>query len=543
MEKGLALIHRATTLERVLPASRRPWPLVALAFLLPLVFAAFTQHAWEDYFITLRASRNLVEGHGLVFNPGERVHTFTSPLGVLLPALCTWVAGPGREEVALWLFRLINAGCLAGAVALLWRRSISLGLGTLGQFVLVGLVLADAKLTDFSINGMETAVLVAFMVLLWSELEAPTGPRIGPLALGVGGLMWTRPDAFILGAALLLPHVLVRRDQPLSLAGRWPRLWRGVLLGGALYVPWFAWAWWYYGTPVPHTIIAKSAYTVPVELTELLLLPLRTLLGQSMAIDLFMPAYWTFGGWPNALRHGAHFLTGLAAFAWLAPGLAPAARRASLGLFLGLFYLCSIILFPWYVPPWTVLAAIPIAFALDQFHAAAQAAGRGRLATVGRIAALLIVLLQAGMFAGVAWQMRVQQKIVETGARRQVGEYLAAHAKPGDTLFLEPLGYIGYFSNLKTYDFPGLSSPEVVATVRGGARRYVDIIASLKPTWIVLRPTEITRPEFTQKPVLDDYAVIQAWDALPQLDAVRVLPGRNWMEFEARYVLFRRIKD
>src|SRR3954470_3749188 len=101
---------------------RTPWPLIAAAFALPLLFAVITNHAWEDYFITLRASRNLVEGNGLVFNPGERLHTFTSPLGVLIPALCTWIAGPGRELLALWLFRVFNAALLAVCATVVWRR-------------------------------------------------------------------------------------------------------------------------------------------------------------------------------------------------------------------------------------------------------------------------------------------------------------------------------------------------------------------------------------------------------------------------------------
>ncbi|MGA3285463.1 MAG: hypothetical protein ABSD57_13530, partial [Verrucomicrobiota bacterium] len=75
-------------------AAIRSEMLVAGAVLLVgLVFAACTQHVWEDYWITFRASRNLVTGHGLVFTPGERLHTFTSPLGVLLPAAFCWLTG------------------------------------------------------------------------------------------------------------------------------------------------------------------------------------------------------------------------------------------------------------------------------------------------------------------------------------------------------------------------------------------------------------------------------------------------------------------
>lgn len=524
----------------MVPESRRPWLVTGLAFLVPIAFAAFTQHAWEDYFITLRSSRNLVEGHGLVFNPGERVHTFTSPLGVLLPALCTFVVGADHETFALWLFRVVNAGLLATAALLLWRRAATLQLGALGRVLLFGLLLGDAKLTDFSTNGMETAVLVFFLLFLWSELEGPMPPRIGRLALGVAGLMWTRPDACVLGAAILLPQVLIRGGNSERLRTRWPQLWRGVLLGGGLYLPWFAWAWWYYGTPVPHTVTAKSAYMAPAQLSALLKLPLQTLLGDSMLMDLFMPSYWVFGGWPESLRIVPHALVGIATFAWVVPRFSPTARRASLAVFIGMFYVCSIILFPWYVPPWTVLAAIAIAFALDELYAAAVQARRRLVAAMLRVAATVILAVQLGIFAATAWQMRIQQRHVENAVRRDVGEWLRRHAAPGDTVFLEPLGYIGYFSQLKTYDFPGLSSPEVVAVVRQGSRRYADIIGRLAPNWVVLRPHEAARPEFAATGVLNAYELARAWDGVPTLDTFQFLPGRPWVEAEARYLLFRR---
>src|SRR4051812_30603136 len=99
-------------------SARAKWLVVAAAILLPFAYALFTDHAWEDYFITLRSSRNLVEGHGLVFNPSERVHTFTSPLGVLVPALCTALAGANHEATALWLFRCINVALLGATAGL-----------------------------------------------------------------------------------------------------------------------------------------------------------------------------------------------------------------------------------------------------------------------------------------------------------------------------------------------------------------------------------------------------------------------------------------
>jgi hypothetical protein len=528
--------------DEVVFSPRTKWLVVILAFVLPLAFAGFTQHAWEDYFITLRSSRNLVEGNGLVFNPGERVHTFTSPLGVLVPAFCTWITGVGHEQAALWWFRVINAALLAAAALLVWRRADTVGLGGLGRVVFFSLMLVDAKLADFATNGMETAILVYFLLLLWSELEASPGPRVGRLAVALGGLMWTRPDAFILAGVLLIAHVGFRPRVEGVKAPRpaWSPLLRGILLGGLLYLPWFVWAWWYYGTPVPHTIIAKAAYTPSVHFHDWLVLPWQVITGQSLLLDLFMPTYWIFGGWPSKLVYFAQTLTIVAAFAWLVPGWAPAGRRLSLAVFLGMFYLCSIVFFPWYAPPWTLLAALAVAFAFDRAYRSPFVAARFWLKALARITCGLVVVIQAGIWAGSAWQMRVQQRVVENGARRPVGEWLHAHAAPGDTVFLEPLGYIGYFSRLKTYDFPGLSSPEVVAAVKGGAKSYVALIEKLRPTWIVLRPIEGARPEFSQHPVLRDYSLVQSWDVTPQLDAIPMLPGRPWNEFEARYQLYRR---
>ena len=89
------------------------------AFVLALVFAATTQHVWEDYYITFRSSKNLAEGYGLVFNHGDRLHTFTSPLGVLLPAFAYLLTGNQSDVGAIWIFLPFASGALAGAVALL----------------------------------------------------------------------------------------------------------------------------------------------------------------------------------------------------------------------------------------------------------------------------------------------------------------------------------------------------------------------------------------------------------------------------------------
>ncbi len=517
---------------------RSKWVVVALALLVPLSFAAYTSHIWEDYFITLRSSRNLVEGNGLVFTPGEKLHTFTSPLGVLLPALCTAIAGVQNEQLAMWLFRFLSVAFLAGAVVLVWRRFDTLKIGALGRFTFFGLLLADAKLADFAINGMETALLIYFLLLLWTELEAPEGPRVSRIALACTGLMWTRPDGFIPGAALILPHLVFRRRADGATSVPWRSLIQGIAVGAAIYVPWLLWATWYYGTPIPNTITAKSGIMPPLQLKEFLLTPWTTLLGNSKLVDLFLPTYWFYGGWPKFIVGFGYALSVPAAFAWLLPWLPATVRRLSLAVFIGMFYVCAIILFPWYAPPWAALAALTIALMADFGYARAKAASRETFASLLRVACAMAVLMQVALLAATAWQMKNQERIIEQGVRRPIGEWLRANAALGDTVLLEPLGYIGYYSRLKMYDFPGLSSREVVAAVRSGVNRYADLIVHLQPTWLVLRPTEIAEKDFATRPILRDYQLVKTWDATTELDGVSFLPGRKWVEWDSRFKVY-----
>src|SRR5450631_2074674 len=63
----------------------------------------------DDAFITLRYARNLVEGNGPVWNPGERVEGYTSFLHLMLVSL---VASAGISLVTA--ARIVGMAALAG---------------------------------------------------------------------------------------------------------------------------------------------------------------------------------------------------------------------------------------------------------------------------------------------------------------------------------------------------------------------------------------------------------------------------------------------
>ncbi len=523
------------------PESQQAGPLTAryagglglAAIAVALGFAAFTAHAWEDYYITFRASLNLATGHGLVFQPGERVHSFTSPLGTLLPALFAFGGGEGVAERALWGLRIVSALALGGAVWSTMRWFQRDGIARFAAIAIGAAWLLDAKTVDFAINGMETALVVLFVVVTWRALAG--GARLWPVALACTGLQWTRPDGCVFFAALAGAWLITgARGAGLSRRQQLARLLRGGVLGGALYLPWLIWAWSYYGSPIPHTILAKSGSHAASELAALIgLYPWRLLFGHVALHDLFMPAYFYFGGWPESLHWVSRALVLGGALAWVWPSVAPAGRLASGAFFLGGFYVNIIPASPWYFPGWQALAFIAWAYLL---HAVWQAGARSAV----RIVATLIVAVQAALLICVAVQMRAQQSLIETTHRVEIGRWLRQQAAAGDTVFLECLGYIGYYSELKMLDYPGLAAPEVVAARRAGRRTWAQIIGTLQPGWLVLRPSDATKI-FAEDPALSvRYRIARTFDHRAAIDAQAILPGRGYLNFDAVFQVYRR---
>lgn len=501
-----------------------------------LGFAAFTGHMWEDFLITFRASLHLATGHGLVFQPGERLHTFTSPLGTLLPALFALGGGENVVSVALWGLRLASAAALAATVWLTLRtyREHRLARGAATAATLAFAL--DPKIVDFSMNGMETAFVALFVLLTWRAFS--TGARLWPCALGFAGLQWTRPDGCVYFGAIAGAWLLVGAARDVPWRTRCLAIARAVIVGGLLYLPWFLFAWLYYGTPVPHTITAKAAPREAAELaTTLALYPWRLLFGHAALHNLFMPAYYFFGGWPTALGWISRTLAVGASLAWLWPSVARPGRLASAALFLGGFYLAIIPAAPWYHPGWLTLAWLAWGYLLHAVATHRPAPGWGATA---RIAAGLIVVFQLGLFVCVTWQMRCQQKLIEEDNRTAIGRFLRKTAAPHDTVFLECLGYIGFYSGLKMLDFPGLSSREVVDTRRAGHTSWSQIVLTLRPTWLVLRPHEAI-DLFAAAPALRaHYRFTRAFDQTLALDALGLIPGRGYLEQDATFIVYHR---
>ena len=208
--------ERAAGRTPVLPVvACLPW-LALLAWL-----ASVAWFLCDDAFISFRYARNLLEGHGLVFNPGERVEGYTNLLWVLELATLWGAFGLKPEAAAPWLSVACTAGTLA---ALLWwvGRSPSVPAGSRGlvAWMALGLLCSSATFAVWtSGGGLETRQFTLFVVVAVVCLAVYRNRRCGLAAasLALAAAALTRPEGLLLAACCCAWFVAERAVD----SGRW----------------------------------------------------------------------------------------------------------------------------------------------------------------------------------------------------------------------------------------------------------------------------------------------------------------------------------
>ncbi|MEI8259740.1 MAG: hypothetical protein WCJ30_29085, partial [Deltaproteobacteria bacterium] len=209
----------------------------------------------DDAFISFRYARNLAEGRGLVWNPGERVEGYTDFLWMVLNAIgarvhanpLTWVRGLGA---------LSGVGLLAAS----WWLTARLAPGRAGVAAWTVFALAmSAPVAAWTLGGLETPLFAALAtagLALAAGLAADVPHRRGRVmvtgtVLALASL--TRPEGALWFAVTFAVLAAFRARAP---GGRRDLAW--LLLGYAvMVVPFVAWRWRYYGYPLPNTYYVK----------------------------------------------------------------------------------------------------------------------------------------------------------------------------------------------------------------------------------------------------------------------------------------------
>lgn len=393
----------------------------------------------DDAFIAFRYAHNFAVGRGLVFNAGEHVWGYTSPLHVVWLGMCGALNLP---VPTLAVAGSIVFGCTAVVLIqqLLSRLVppwLALGVG----------LLCLANGTAFAFCGLETSLLLA-LEGLFLLIHAT---RRGALVALVASLAClARPDAL-----LLVGPVLIASKQARNV--------RSVATFATPGILWLAFAWGYYGDWLPQSFRAKGgAQSMGASLTDLAVhlnrLPFRWL-----GLESLLETTW-----------GLVVASLLNVAVTLAAVLVVREQR-------GRALLYAVIGFPWVLigaygvisPPaghyWEVHSALffnQLGLALGVVALAQQAVIRlgRRRAALAKVCALGLaasglVLAAVGLKEQLGGPAREQQERY-MGARHRayvgVSEWLERNAPKGSTVALQEPGTIAVLTDLHIVDLGGI---------------------------------------------------------------------------------------
>ena len=390
----------------------------------------------DDAHITYRTARNIAEGEGFGFNPGERVLITTTPLYTLL------LAGS--------YFLIPNLAIVGGLIGL-----VSLYLGS----VFIYLILKDVGAGVWSaflgaasylvspmllfILGMETSLLLA-VILASFWLSMQNKPKSSIAMAAVATLI--RPDAILVAAVLWSRRAFVERRFP----------WRESLVYLAILAPWLVFAQLYFGSFLPSSLGAKTAQGQG-GYWWIFLTGIHTELG------LWIP-HW------NALA----LLVGIpCAFGLVGHCKKLGCILAWIVLYSIAYRILAVPAYYWYYAPYFLTASLLLGAGLDfgtkPFgHLSPDARKRLKITmqAVG-IAAVAFSLTSSVRIYAFDWHFQNSDN-GRFMAYPEVGKWLAEYTKEDSEVAAWEIGFIGDISDRKIIDLCGLAQPEATEHIAQG---------------------------------------------------------------------------
>jgi arabinofuranosyltransferase len=432
---------------------------LVLGLLVPMVVMAYNMWRVRDFtvddaYISFRYAVNLVDGYGLVYNPGEAIEGYTNFLWTLLVA-----AGISIGVDPHVSSKVLGALAALGTLVVVYRLSARVQpYGALP--CLATWLLATAPTTVcWAMFGLETSFFVFLIALgllmMFEEHDRGRGFPFSALVFALAGL--TRPEApMFLGLAMLLlgPRKMFARQN----------LVRGVVFVIPLFVH-MLWRHGYYGGWTPATLAAKTG----------------DLKSQMKSGRGYVLAWLDHSGPINFMI-------------FYAVGLAVARRSRELGTFALLFFaVCGYVMLvggDWMSYYRHMAMAEPFVF-LGCCIALRSLAQRR---DIGALVAIALVLSWTWVdrnyeLADARKKFLKEEKRFWDNTAGQVAEWLVATGKPG-RVALGDIGYVGYRTNYPILDLLGLVDP-VISQLPGGYTKkngpgYSERFYELMPEWAVL---------------------------------------------------------
>lgn len=251
------------------------WVLLGIAAIVLCAHSLAYNFVTDDAYISFVFSRNFAEHGQLAFNLGQPVEGYTNFLWTLvLGLLMLFGISPA------WSSRVLGTACALATLYVVFRLTErALGKKTPWAAVPSLLLACSSGFACWTSGGLETQL---YTLLVAAALDALVAAATAPRALRRLGVMlalasMTRPEGPMIAAVFGVAWSIVRgvpwlAGKLAARRGRAPlpqaeqisprRRFRDEALAVAwflaLWAPWFAWRWWYYGWPFPNTYYVKA---------------------------------------------------------------------------------------------------------------------------------------------------------------------------------------------------------------------------------------------------------------------------------------------
>lgn len=223
----------------------------ALSLLTLCILLAGVQFYWfytvEDAYISFRYAENLIDGNGLVYNPGSRVEGYTNFLWVIclafLHSLVSWIDLPLTAKLLGAFCSTLTLLCLAQYSHPCIKNRFKL--------IIPLIVVISPGFLLWTVAGLETPLVTLLLTIAFVIDQSERKAMHFRAGICFGFAILTRPDIALVFAAYLSVQMLVNRKNV--------RYAIALLAGcGAIVVPHALFRFFYYNSFVPNTYFIKT---------------------------------------------------------------------------------------------------------------------------------------------------------------------------------------------------------------------------------------------------------------------------------------------
>lgn len=252
------------------------WILIAIIYYQKAFDLKFIQ---DDAFTSLRYIKNILNGQGLVFNPGERVEGYTNFLWVMILSTIKLIGNLSRlninlEELTQTLSTFFGLTFLIAVYVLSNRifndKKYSSLFSSAFSFLIVLMVLYTTPFMYWSVSGMETSLFATLTIItIYLFIESYHSQKLMPFVIVSILNSLLRPEGFIFFFILIFIRTILNfiEKEPNKLLPRIvdsldPFIKKTVFIYLSVMSLYILFRLIYYGYPFPNTFYAKTEFNL-----------------------------------------------------------------------------------------------------------------------------------------------------------------------------------------------------------------------------------------------------------------------------------------